>query len=280
MKRLSLILASIFVLTAAWSFSENLVLPAFAHNVAGVDGMRWSSEIYLTNPGHQPVQVTLMTLLPGHVKRSAPCDLFMPPTRVVPPRSAVVWTAGGLAVDLGCAEEALGGLVLNADGPIHITSRMVSHREGTPSPLNGVLVGQGQEVRVLTMDELPPAGDYLLPSLTWSCDSWDPLAFDTFVGFANPGVQLVTVQLELSNGPSDGVAVVDGVSRPLPVSFDVPAGSWKQVRLSMAGASRKRCTGPENFDLLLRTNGSVAMYASVVDRSSNDARTVDPVALD
>ncbi len=279
MKRFRFLVFLSVILAVSAVQAENLILPAFAHNIAGENGVRWSSEIYLTNPSRQPVQVALVKLLPGHVKRPAPCDLFMPPTRVVPPRSAVVWTSVGLAVDLGCAQEALGALVLSADGPIDVTSRMVSHKKGEPTP-HGVLVGQGQEVRVLSFDEIPPPGDYLLPALSWRTDDWLSSAFDTYAGFANPSAVPVTVTLEVIDGHGEGEVVIDGVGIRLPASFDVPANAWLQVRLRMQDSDEHPCTGPENFDLSVSTNGSVAMYASVVDRSSNDARTVAPVAFD
>jgi len=278
-KRISFLTVLIIILAVTSLHAENLVLPVFAHNVEGADGVRWSSEIYLTNPSHQPVQVALVRLLPGYVNRPAPCDLFMPPTRVVPPRSAVVWTSEGLAVDLGCAEEALGALILSADGPVDVSSRMVSHREGEPTP-HGVLVGQGQEVPVLSFDEIPSPGDYMLPALSWRSDGWTSGAFDTYAGFANPGAVPVIVTLEVPEGHAEGEVVIDGVGHRMPASFEVPANAWIQVRLRMRDSEEHPCTGPENFDLMVGTDGLIAMYASVVDRSSNDARTVAPVAFD
>ena len=108
MSRLRLISGLILVLAALPADAGDLVLPVFAHGVKGLNNGVWSSEIYLTNPGDQPVQVTLVHFLPGDIVKPTPCDLFMPPTRVVPAKSAVVWTAAGLATDLGCAEEARG----------------------------------------------------------------------------------------------------------------------------------------------------------------------------
>ena len=77
MKRLIMTVAAVLALVSG-AAADNLVLPAFAHNVSGLNGCRWSSEIYLTNPTDLPVQVTIAALLPGRVERPAPCDLFMP----------------------------------------------------------------------------------------------------------------------------------------------------------------------------------------------------------
>ena len=98
--------------------AEELILPVFALNAENPDGSRWSTEVYLVNPTPDPVSVAIAGLLPGRVNRPTPCGQFMSPTRVVPPQSAVLWTASGLATDLGCAEEVLGALKLHADGPV------------------------------------------------------------------------------------------------------------------------------------------------------------------
>jgi hypothetical protein len=210
----------------------------------------------------------------------------MSPTRVVPPQSAAVWTAAGLAVDLGCADQALGALVLKADGPIRVTSRLVSHAAGEKAAANGLLIGRGQEMRAIPSEALPSPGSYLLPALTWRCEGCPTAAFDTYVGFANPGSEPVTVSLDLPDARADRALDVAGSLTlgdsvlPLPATFVVPAGAWLQARVAMAGEAARLCDGPETFDLVVTLGGRLAVYATVVDRSSHDARTVEPVALD
>ncbi len=286
MRAVIFILSLVAIVAAGPVAAETLVIPSFAYNVGGLDGHSWSSEVYLANPSRVPIQVSLVSLLPGYVKRPTPCDQFMSPTRVVPAQSAVVWTAAGLAVDLGCAEQALGALVLKADGPIRVTSRLVSHAEGEKAAASGLLIGRGQEMRAVPSDALPGPGSYLLPALTWRCDGCPDAAFDTYVGFANPGSEAVTVSLDLPDGRGDraldvaGTLTLGTTMLPLPATFEVPAGSWLQARVAMAAGTARPCDGPGTFDLIVTLDRRLAVYATVVDRSSHDARTVEPVALD
>jgi len=276
MQRVLFTLVALIIL-AAPSAAENLLLPVFAHNVEGAKGTRWSSELYLTNPNNQPVQVTLLQLLPGRLSPQAPRRIFMPPTRVVPPRSAVVWTAAGLAVDLGGADEAVGGLLLNADGPVHISSRTVRHPFEDSVSASGFPVGQGQGRSAIPMDELPPAGVYLLPAMLWDHRSDGAAEFDTYVGFTNPGSNPVMVTLDIVGIEA---ILLDEQEVHLPYSFEIPAESWLQVGLEpLSQGAGSVPIGPESFDLEIATFAPLAFYASVVDRSSQDPRTVLPVAL-
>ncbi len=255
-----------------------LVLPVFAYNVPGRHGDVWSSEIYLTNPGEQPVLVEIARFLPGQVDRPAPCDQFMSPTRVVPPHSATVWTASGLATDLGCAATARGGLVLRADGPIHISSRLVSFSasgEGGPS---AVLSGRGESFEAIALDALPAAGAHLLPALLWHRNPCDGALFDTSIGFANPGPEPVTVVLDIPD--EHGRAVnLDGDDVYFPVRLEIAPRSWQQIRLAPSREPGAGCGGIESFLARLEISAPLAIYASVIDRSSGDPRTVLPVPI-
>lgn len=277
--RRALNLVAAAVLVTAPAAADNLVLPVFAHNVKGIGGARWSSELYLTNPGPQPVQVTLASFLPGEIGKPTPCDLFMPPTRVVPPRSAVVWTSAGLATDLGCASSALGALVLSADGLVHVTSRMVNHADMAEQPAYGLLTGYGQEIEARPLSELA-AGTYLLPALLWQRNACGKPAFATSIGLANPDSSPVTVTLDLEDDGGAGWVMVEDEEVPIPHSLTVPARSWRQLHLRPVEASAGGCRDPEPFLLRVQVDGPLAFYASVVDRSTGDARTVQPVPLD
>ena len=96
-----LLLLIFLILIELPAAATELVLPVFALNLEGRAGDIWSSEVYLTNPGDQPVQVEIARFLPGNIDKPAPCDFFMAPTRVVPPQSATVWTAAGIACGSG-----------------------------------------------------------------------------------------------------------------------------------------------------------------------------------
>jgi hypothetical protein len=271
-----LIIPVILLVSAMPGDAGELVLPVFAHNVPGRHGDIWSSEIYLTNPGEQPVLVEFARFLPGQIGRPAPCDQFMSPTRVVPPQSATVWTSSGLATDLGCAETARGGLVLRADGPIHVTSRLVSFSPASSGSSSAVLSGRGESFEAIAVDALPAAGVHLLPALLWHRNPCNGPLFDTSIGFANPGSDPITVTLDVPEEHGRAVSL-DGVDVYFPVQLEIAARSWQQVRLAPAREAGVGCGGVESFLLRVEISAPLALYASVIDRTSGDPRTVSPV---
>jgi hypothetical protein len=263
---------------AAPCAAGDLVLPVFAHNLEGRAGSIWSSEIYLTNPGDQPVLVELSRFLPGDISKPTPCDLFMPPTRVVPPQSATVWTASGLATDLGCAESARGGLILRADGPVHVTSRLVNLAGTDQESPAAVLSGRGEDFEAIPIEDLPAAGAHLLPALMWHRKPCGEPTFDTFVGFANPGPNPVEVVLDVPHERGRAVRV-NAREIYLPHRLQIPPWSWRQLRLAPATDEDAPCGNIESFLVRVDLDGPLAVYGSVIDRSSGDPRTVSPVSL-
>ncbi|MDX2435996.1 MAG: hypothetical protein QNL88_02995 [Acidobacteriota bacterium] len=269
----------LLLLAALPSAAGEFVLPVFALNLDGRHGDRWSSELYLTNPGDQPVLVELTRFLPGNIERATPCDLFMTPTRVVPPQSATVWTAAGLATDLGCADSARGGLVLRADGPLHVTSRLVNLGKDENGNTGAVLSGRGEAFDATPIDQLPQAGAHLLPALMWHRNPCENAAdFETVIGFANPGAEPVEVVLDVPHEFGRSV-ILDGREAFLPYRFEVAGGSWQQYKLAPVRDASADCGGVESFLVRLDLSGSVAVYASVIDRKSGDPRTVTTVPL-
>jgi hypothetical protein len=276
---LAFLAAAVAAFSPAAAGAETLVIPFIAHNARGQDGSLWSSEVYLTNLSGQPVQVSLVDFLPGTIDRSRPCDRPTAPTRVVPPLSSVVWTASGLATDLGCADRAIGSLVLSADGPVHVSSRTVNHPAGTDHNRRGLLAGPGQEIEAIPADRIPGPGEYLLPSLTWHRNSCGPREFDTYLGFSNPGDQPVVAVLDVPAVAADAAVLVDDLEVELPHAIPVPARSWVQVHLEPKDDPAVRCLGPATFSAVVTTDGSLAVYGSVVNRDSSDPRTVLAVPL-
>ena len=258
--------------------ATELVLPVFALNLEGRAGDIWSSEVYLTNPGDQPVQVEIARFLPGNIDKPAPCDFFMAPTRVVPPQSATVWTAAGIATDLGCAESARGGLVLRADGPVHITSRLVNRAGMSDDEDSTVLSGRGEAFEAIQRERLPAPGSHLLPALMWHRNPCNGSDFDTFVGFANPGPDPVEVKLDIPHESGRAVRM-NGQEVFLPHSVTIPGGHWRQFRLAPNVEEGAQCGTVESFLLRVEIDAPVAIYASVIDRRSGDPRTVSPVPL-
>ena len=274
----NLLLWMILALTAFPVAAGELVLPAFALNIEGRSGDLWSSEIYLTNPGDQPVQVELARFLPGNINKPTPCDLFMAPTRVVPAHSAVVWTAAGLATDLGCAESARGGLVLRADGPIHVTSRLVNLSGIDDQEGATVLSGRGEAFEAIARERIPKAGTHLLPALMWHRNPCKGSRFDTFIGLANPGPDPVEVNLDIPHEGGRAVRI-NGKAVFLPHRVTVSGGEWRQLRISPAAEDGEPCGSVESFLVRAEVSAPVAIYASVIDRKSGDPRTVSPVPL-
>lgn len=276
--RLLLLILVILVLPVV-AVSEELILPIFALNAENPDGTRWSTEIYLVNPTVDPVQVSIAGFLPGKVRRPTPCGQFMSPTRVIPARSAVIWTASGLATDLGCAEEALGALRLHAEGQVQVTGRMVRHPDvGDSTPL-GILSGGGQPVAALPVHRLPGPTTLLLPALLWHRNPCGSAAFTTDIGFANPGLEPVTVTLYLPEESRRAIRV-NGRPVALPHQIVVEPDRWIQVRLSPLDRLGEVCLEPESFDLEIVIDGPLAVYGSVVDEWSLDGRMVQPVDLE
>ncbi len=273
-----LIFALALLAVALPAAAFELILPVFALDAVSLDGTYRSTEVYLVNSTPKPIQVTLEGFLPGRIHRPAPCNQFMSPTRVVPPRSAVLWTASGLATDLGCADQVLGGLTLRADGPVRITGRMVHRPDSTP-PATAVLNGAGQSIEAVAIAELPGPTTLLLPALVWHRNPCGRASFATSVGFANPGDEPVTATLFVHTETSRAVKI-DGRLAALPHQVVIEPGRWRELELAPVERTDDICHEPESFDLEFIIDGPLAVYGTVTDRRSLDGRTVMAVDLD
>lgn len=279
MSRIRSLALATLLLTPAVALAEELVLPIFALNAPGRDGSRWSTEIYLVNAESQPVQVAVTNVLPGQVHRSTPCGSpFNAQARVVPARSAVLWTASGLASDLGCADWVLGALELHADGPVRVTGHLVRNPEFDDATPSGVLSGSGQQVAARPVADLPGPATLLVPALLWHRNPCGPAAFTSEVAFANPGQDAVTAILDIP-GETGRAVRIDGREVSLPHRIIVEAGQWTRISLSPIDRSEEICLDPESFDLEVVIDGPLAVAGSVVDGWSLDGRMVDAVEL-
>ncbi len=274
----SLVLVFAFAVLPIFTAADELILPVFALNAQNPDGSRWSTEIYLVNPSPEAVPVAIAELLPGKVSRPTPCGRFMSPTRVVPPRSAVLWTASGLATDLGCAEQVIGALKLHTDGPVRVTARMVRHMELDESNSMGVLSGDGQSIAALPVESLPGPTTLLLPALLWHRNPCGEPSFTTDVGFANPGLDPVTVTFYMPKEPESAIRI-NKRTVALPHQIVIAPGRWKKIGVAPMPRPFEGCFEPESFDLEVVIDGPLAVYGSVTDRTSMDGRMVEPVDL-
>jgi len=279
MKIRPLLLTLVLTAAAIPASTDELILPVFALNSANPDGSRTSTEVYLVNTTPEPVQVAIGGLLLGKIRRSTTCGQFMSQTHVVPPESAVLWTASGLASDLGCADEFLGALTLHADGELRVTGRMVRHPDlGQVTPM-GILSGGGQAITALPTERLPGPTALLLPTLLWHRNPCGETAFSTTVGFANPGLEPVTVTIDIPKERRHAIRI-DGRPVPLPYQLVVEPESWTQLGISPLDPPDEVCHEPESFDLELLIDGPLAVYGSVLDHKSKDIRMVEPVDLE
>ena len=271
------VLGLLLVGVAAGAAAEERVLPVFALRWPGKDGNRWSSEVFLTNPGPAPVRVSGPQVIPGIVRTTVPCLPPVPAYREVPPYRTVILTPGDLLLDLGCPDSVLGGLAFDADGPVLISSRVVNdHGAGDAG---GMLSGLGQDVQALAATDMAgPGGAYQLPGLLWDpfrCGR--PPLFEVYLYLANPGNEGVEVRLQQSRTGEPGELVINGVPVPTPHVMQLQAREWRQLKVELGGALPAVCLGPQVVDLFFTATGGIAVVGAVVDRTSQDPWTVAPL---
>jgi hypothetical protein len=268
-----IVLAMAAIAAAGSASAELYLVPVVAHELPGHGENRWSSELYLSNGGPSEVTVTMGGFLPGRREPLEACETFAPVTRTVPAYSTVLWSGAELGPDIGCATLVLGGLLLDATGPIRIRSRLVNHSGHTPAP-HQALHGSAQTVDAIELSSLPDADSYLLGGLLWHRNTCGIEEFVTSVGFANPGDRPVQVTLDLEADVAQVGMRIDGAPVALPFPLEVPAHGWRQIRLTPEDSMLTVCMDPEVFDLVVETTGPLALYGSVVDRLSHDPHTV------
>ncbi|MDD5564902.1 MAG: hypothetical protein PHQ91_14400 [Thermoanaerobaculaceae bacterium] len=265
------------VAAAAGAAADALVLPIFALRWPGKAGNQWSSEVFLTNPGPATVNVSSGRFLPGTLKVGVPCYPPIAASRAVPAYSTVVLSPQTLALDLGCPVAALGGMAFDADGPVVVSSRIVNDRGLTPP--GDVLAGFGQDLPAFGPADLAAPGFlYQLPGLVFNPAPGGPLAFEVYLYLANPGSDPVEVTLQDSRDGAPGELVLNGRSVTTPYAFTIQPAAFLQLTVAAGGIYPTSIILPYRFqDLFFTATGGVAVVASVVDRSSQDARTVLPV---
>jgi hypothetical protein len=275
--RVKVVLALIVAAVAGVAVADQYVLPDFALSWPGKDGNLWSSELFLANPGPVTVRVSIPRFLPGVFKTGVPCYPPLPAFHEVPPYTTVMLSSFTLSQELTCPDAALGGLAFDADGPVQITSRVVNVRAGASTAT--VLSGLGQEVPAFGPLDLTAAGvTYQLPALLWDplrCDR--PSLFDIYLYLVNPGTEPVDVTLQQARNGGPGDLVINGTSVPTPYTLAIEPQGWRQLKVELGGALPAVCLPPQVVDLFFSATGGVAAIAAVVDRASQDPRTVLPV---
>lgn len=268
-------LSLLFFLGASFSFGEETLAPIVAWGASGAGGNRWTTELYLTNLTSTPMEVTLVRDLPLRVKpSSSPCLPPTVPISVEPQQTRIV-LASELGRFLGCPEEFVGALVFSHPEGLILQTRMTNTKsfvtEITDSPLRGF----SQEIPGVSVAALAGGhGRYIVPSLAWSpnpCPG-EPV-FATYLYLANPNDLDATVTFFPKEGGSFRIGFPQ--EEELPFSVKVPAGKVVQLPLSPVPQGEEApCSSAEFFDLYFESDVPVGVLASVVDRASNDARTV------
>ncbi len=275
--RMRVVLSLLLLAVGGAAAADQYVVPDFALEWPGQDGNVWNSEVFLINPGPVAARVSIPTFLAGVFRAGVPCYPPIPAFHEVPPYSTVMLSSFEISQELECPAAALGALAFDADLPVQITTRVVNLRAGTPA--TQVLSGLGQVVPGFATDDLAVAGAvYQLPALLW-----DPFRcaraslFDLYLYLANPGSVPVDVTLQQSRDGAPGELVINGTSVPTPYTFTVEGPGWRQFKVELGGTLPAQCLPPQVVDLFFTATGGVAVLAGVMDRASQDPRTVLPV---
>ncbi|HPC84283.1 MAG TPA: hypothetical protein P5234_11340 [Thermoanaerobaculaceae bacterium] len=276
----SLMLGALVAAMAATAMAGDVILPTFAWNIPGKGGNNWSSEVYLTNPGPQAIQVTLAGVFIGRIKESHPC---LPPSPVVvevPAYSTHGWVAARLAMDLGCPDYVLAGLLLRSEGLFVVNSRMINTR-AVPSPeaLN-LLQGLSQEVPGIPVEALLQKGEvYMVPGLGWEPVPCGPVQFENYLQIVNPNDEEATLTIGGDALLQSGGFEIDGRPVAGPHQVKLGARSWLQVKVGPGFLTGAPCRPATVGDVFVSASAPVALYGSVVDRKTQDPRTMMPVKV-
>ena len=257
-----------------------VVVPVVAWDAHGVGSNRWSTEVYVSNTAPQQALVTVAAVLPLRVVQQVPC---LPPVTpfAVAGYSTRVITAAELNRYLGCPGEFVGGLVFEAPAEVVVATRMTNHKAVGEVPEDELLQGLSQEIPGLPTAALPQSGEeYMLPALGWHPQPCTQRAqLDSYLYLANPGTDSASVTLFDPSGRIDRL-VVNRQVVTLPHILTVPGERLAQFLVAPSPeVLPAACGKPAVFDLFFRTDQPVAALGSVVDRTTQDARTVLPAAL-
>lgn len=255
---------------------EATVVPVVAWGAPGAAGNRWFTELYLSNPTSQPQEVVVAGVQVLRVKESPhPCLPPIAPIRVDPLKTRLV-LASELSLWLGCPEEFVGGLLLEHSGQLLVLTRMTNLKGFQSEVGSQLLRGFSQEIPGVPRAELVGGANatYMVPALLWHPAPCGASQYDTYLYLNNPGEADVDVRLL----PREGEAMtikLGNVEVQLPYLVKVPAGKVVQLAVQPAASTGgAECGQPQVFDLFFEADGKLAVLASVVDRASNDARTV------
>ena len=229
--------------------SRTWIVPSSAH-APGARGAFYTTDLTLANSGEAEAFVTIRFL--GH-----DADGTNGPVRDVAVAAGATLPLRDVLGSLFGLTEGYGALLVTATTP----DLVVVAETSTPSAGGGVF---GQGVPAV------PAASFTSPGSTlWIGGIREDASFRTNLVLANPASGPVTVRAELRD--EDGTSLASG-------SWDLPPLGMTQVGRvveTLLGAG-ETILGGQLFLSTQTPGGAFATYASVIDNSTNDPRTILP----
>ena len=270
----------LLVLGAAAAMAEEMVLPVFAVAWPGKGGNLWNTEVFATNPGPVPVMLEIGPFLAGRTQVATPCEHPVPFRHELPPYTTQLVMSTELSTAIGCPDFAIGGLAFSAAGEVSLVARVVNTARAFTSAAPSALLGVGQQIPAIPASQLAVSGSvYQVPGLILDQNPCAGPRFESYLYIANPGPEKVDLTLQQTeDGKSSGELILSGKPVGTPYTVTVPPYGWLQFLVQEAGTVEGPCTDPKVVDLFFTTNGPLAVVGTVVDRSSQEPRTVLPLA--
>lgn len=273
-------LVVLLVVAATSAMASDVLLPTFAWNIAGNGTNNWSSEVYLTNPGAEAITVHLAATYLGRIQDRHPCLPPSPVTISVPAYSTKGWVGSQIWRDLGCPDFIVAGLLLRAEAPFIVNSRMVNTFAAPATSTANLLTGLSQEVPGIPAESLPTTGGvYMVPAFGWQPSPCGTASFNNNLQVVNPNDDDAELTLMLDPFGTAREFVVDGKPVTAPHVVPIRARSWVQIKISPALLRGAACMPAQLADVFFTTTRPVAVYGSVVDRASQDPRTTMPIQV-
>lgn len=275
------LILGLVALGAGVAMAEDMVLPVLAVSWPGKGGNLWSTEVFASNPGPLPVSLVIGPFLAGKTKVTTPCLPPIPFRHQLPPYSTQLLTSNELGFAIGCPDFAIGGLVFSSDTDVSLVARVANITgTSTASKADAIISGVGQQIPAIPASQLAePGTTYQIPGLILDPNPCGAPRFESYLYIANPDPAKVDVTLQQSqDGKSAGSLMLSGRPVITPYTFTVPASGWQQFLVQMPGNGTGTCTEPHVVDLFFTTTGNLAVVGTVVDRGSQEPRTVLPLA--
>ena len=121
----------------------------------------------------------------------------------------------------------------------------------------------------------------MVPALGWEPRPCGPVRFENHLQVVNPGDQDVELTLMMDPFGGSSELLVDGKPVRRPARRGASGRrAWMQIKIAPSPQARvTSACRPQLDDVFFTTSGPVAVYGSVVDRTSQDPRTTMPIQV-